>query len=86
MGEHLGQAFTILWMALVSLAMFKSSLFKPWLGWFGLATSVIYVLAQTELLATVIPNFFVVSIAGLLGSILWLVWMIIMGVFLLRAK
>ncbi len=86
MGEHLGQAFTILWMALVSLAMFKSSIFKPWLGWFGLATSVIYALAQTELLATVIPNFFVVSIAGLLGSILWLVWMIIMGVFLLRSK
>jgi hypothetical protein len=86
MGEHLGQAFTILWMALVSLAMFKSNIFKPWLGWFGLATYVIYTLAQTELLATVIPNFFVVSIAGLLGSILWLVWMVLMGVFLLRAK
>ena len=86
MGEHLGQAFTILWMALVSAAMFKSNLFKPWLGGFGFVASAVYALAQTELLATVIPNMVVVDIAGLAGSLLWLAWMIILGVFLIRAK
>jgi len=45
LGEHLGQAFTILWMALVSAAMFKSNFFKPWLGWFGVAASAVYILA-----------------------------------------
>ncbi len=86
MGEHLGQAFTILWMALVSAAMFKSNIFKPWLGWFGFAASAVYILAQTELLATVIPNIGVVEIAGLAGSLLWLAWMIVLGIFLVRAK
>jgi len=86
MGEHLGQAFTILWMMLVSAAMLKSNLFKPWLGWFGFVASAVYVLAQTELLATVIPNMVVVDIAGLAGSLLWLAWMIILGIFLVKAK
>ena len=85
MGEHLGQAFTILWMVLVSMAMFKSNIFKPWLGWFGLAASAVYSLAQTELLATVIPTVKVVEIAGLAGSLLWLAWMVVLGIFLIRA-
>ena len=86
LGEHIGQAFTILWILLVSLAMFRSSLFRPWLAWLGILTSAIYTLAQTELLATVIPDFPVVPQAGLIGSLLWLAWMIITGVFLLRPK
>lgn len=85
LGEHLGQVFTIVWMALVSAAMFKSNFFKPWLGWFGFVASAVYILAQTELLATVIPSMYVVDIAGLAGSLLWLAWMIILGVFLVRA-
>jgi len=86
LGEHLGQIFTIFWMLLVSVAMFKSELFKPWLAWFGIAASLIYALAQTELFATVIPDFPVVPKAGLIGSLLWLGWMIVTGIFLLRAK
>ena len=73
-------------MLLISVAMFRSDLFKPWLAWFGIVASIVYSLAQTELLATVIPSFPVVPEAGLLGSLLWLGWMIVMGVFLLRAK
>jgi hypothetical protein len=86
LGEHLGQLMIITWMALISLVMFKSSLFKPWLGIFGLVASGIYLTAQTELLATVIPNFLAVSIGGLVGSLLWLAWMIMMGIFLVRSK
>ena len=86
LGEHIGQTFTIIWMSLVSLAMFRSTLFKPWLAWFGILASVVYSLAQTELLATVIPAFPVVSGAGLIGSLLWLAWMLVLGVFLVRAK
>jgi len=86
LGEHIGQMFTIIWMFLVSIAMLKSTMFRPWLGWSGIFVSAVYVLAQTELLATVIPNFFVAPEAGLIGSILWLVWMIALGVYLLRMK
>jgi len=85
-GEHIGQIFTIIWMIIVSLAILKSDIFKNWVSWFGIITSVIYFSAQTELLATVIPEFPVVPEAGLIGSLLWLIWMIVMGVFLVRAK
>lgn len=86
LGEHIGQAFTILWILLISVAMFRSDLFKPWLAWFGIVASIVYSLAQTELLATVIPSFPVLPEAGLIGSLLWLGWMIVMGIFLLRAR
>jgi hypothetical protein len=71
-------------MELVSLAMFKSPLFRPWLAWFGMVASLVYLLAQTELFATVIPNVPVASQAGLIGSLLWLAWLIATGVFLVR--
>jgi hypothetical protein len=85
LGEHIGQTFTILWIFIISLAMFKSSLFKPWLAWFGMLVAVIYLSAQTELLATVIPTFPVVPETGLIGSLLWLAWTIVLGLFLVRA-
>jgi hypothetical protein len=86
LGEHLGQLLIIIWMTLISLELFKSVLFKPWLGVFGLIAAGVYLTAQTELLATVIPNFLAVSIGGLVGSLLWLAWMVLLGVFLIRSK
>jgi hypothetical protein len=85
-GEHLGQMFTILWMLLTSLALLKSGLFKPWLGGLGVLASAVYFLAQSELLATVMPGFPVVPEAGLVGSLLWLGWMVALGVCLWRLK
>lgn len=85
-GEHIGQSFTIIWMVLVSLVLFRSPLGKPWLGWFGIIAAVVYAAAQTELLATVIPTFPVVPEAGLVGSLLWLAWMIALGIVLIRTK
>ncbi len=86
LGEHIGQIFTIIWIVLVSFAILRSPLFKPWLAWLGFVASGVYILAQTELLATVIPNFPVVPEAGLIGSLLWLVWMILLGLFLVRNR
>jgi len=80
LGEHIGQFFAVAWMFTTSLIMLKSPLFKPWMGWFGIAASAVYLSAQTELLATSISSFPVVPEAGLVGSLLWLAWMIMMGV------
>lgn len=85
-GEHIGQSFTIIWLVIVSVALFRSSLGKPWLGWFGISAAVVYAAAQTELLATVIPTFPVVPEAGLIGSLLWLAWMIALGIVLISTK
>ena len=85
-GEHLGQMFTIVWMVLISMAMFQSPLFRPWLAWLGLAAAAVYSLAQSELLATVLPGFPVVPEAGLIGSLLWLAWLLVMGVVLVLSR
>ena len=85
-GEHISQLMTVLWMALISTMMLRSALFRAWLGWLGLGAALVYLLAQSELLATVIPGFPVAPEAGLIGSLLWLLWMVVMGVALLRFR
>ena len=86
LGEHLGQFFIILWMSIISGIIYKSKIFSKWVTWLGWFASAIYLLAQTELFATAIPSFPVVEWAGLVGSLLWLVWMIVMGVYLVKYK
>lgn len=84
LGEHVGQLFAILWTVCMSYFLVKGRIIQNWLGWFGYLTSAIYFAAQAELLATVIPSFPSVPAAGFLGSTLWLAWMILLGVTLIR--
>jgi Domain of unknown function (DUF4386) len=85
LGEHLGYAFTCLWMALVSVVLIRSAHFPSWLGALGLLAAAVYSLAHGELFATVIPGAPYWAEAGLVGSLLWLVWMAALSVTLLRA-
>ncbi|MEY2818292.1 MAG: hypothetical protein RL275_1755 [Chloroflexota bacterium] len=86
LGEHMGQFLIILWMSMISGIMYKSKMFSKWVAVLGWVASAIYILAQTELLATAIPTVPVIDWAGLVGSLLWLVWMIVMGVYLVKYK
>jgi hypothetical protein len=86
LGEHLGQLFTIVWTLLISYAFIKLQFFPKWISWLGIVSSLIYLAAQADLFATVIPGFPVWDLAGLIGSTLWLVWLLIVGVYFLRAK
>jgi len=86
LGEHIGQFFTIIWMSMISVIIYRSPLFAKWVSWLGWIASAVYILAQTELIATAIPNFPVADWAGLYGSLLWLLWMIVLGVYLVKAK
>lgn len=79
LGEHIGQLFTIVWTIMISVAFMKLKLFPKWVSWLGIVSSIIYLLAQAELVATVIPGFPVLDWAGLIGSSLWLLWLIIVG-------
>ena len=79
LGEHIGQLFTIIWTIVISAALYRLKLIPKWLSWWGFIASFIYFLAQAELLATVIPGFPVIGIAGFLGSTLWLLWIILAG-------
>ena len=84
LGEHIGQLFTIIWTVGMSYTFGRLKLMPKWLIWFGYGTSFIYLLAQTELFATVMPGFPVLDLAGLIGSTLWLVWLIVVGLRFLR--
>jgi hypothetical protein len=86
LGEHLGYAFTCLWMALISVASIRSARFPSWLGGLGLVAAGVYSLGHGELLATVIPGMPYWAEAGLVGSILWMLWMAALGIVLLRSQ
>jgi hypothetical protein len=79
LGEHLGQLFTIIWTVLISISFIKLKLFPKWVSMLGFISSFIYLLAQAELFATVIPGFPYWDLAGFIGSTLWLIWLIIIG-------
>jgi hypothetical protein len=85
-GEHISQFMTVVWMALISSIMFRSAFFRPWQGWLGYGAALVFFLAQSELMAIVIPDFPVVPEAGLIGSLLLVLWMVVMGVALLRYR
>jgi Domain of unknown function (DUF4386) len=86
LGEHIGQFFTIAWTIMIISACTQLRLFPKWTTWLGYVACTIYLWAQTELFATVIPNFPVVDSAGFIGSTLWIIWLIVIGAKFVKAK
>ena len=86
LGEHLGQLFTIIWTVLISISFTKLKLFPKWFSILGLISAFIYLLAQAELFETVMPGFPVWDMAGFIGSTLWLIWLLIIGIGFLKIK
>lgn len=86
LGEHLGQLFSIAWTVLMTISFIRLDMFPRWVHILGITGSAIYLLAQTELFATVMPNMPVWELAGFIGSTLWLIWMIVLGVMLVRRR
>lgn len=80
LGEHLGQLFTIIWTIMMTTAFAQLKLFPKWVILLGYVSSIIYLFAQAELFATVIPDVPVIDWAGFLGSTLWIMWLLIIGV------
>jgi hypothetical protein len=77
-GEHLGYLFTGAWTILLSVMMFRSATFRPWLGILGIVAAAGIMLGMLE------PAGW--SEAGMINAIsyiLWSLWLIIMGVILL---
>jgi Domain of unknown function (DUF4386) len=82
-GEYLGQTLLVGWTVGVGIVMLGSSLFKSWVAWWGLMTAPLLLMGQSELFATVIPGFSILE-ATPIGFILWEVWMLLVGISLLR--
>ncbi len=85
LGEHIGQIFTIIWTVLVSFSFLRARLLFRWLAFSGFGVACVYFLAQGELISTAIPGFPSWGAAGLIGSLLWIAWLIALGANLLLA-
>lgn len=86
LGEHLGQLLTVLWTVLVSIGFSRMKLIPNWINVFGILSALVYFMAQAELFETVIPGLPVWNLAGFIGSTLWLIWLIILGIRFLKMK
>ena len=82
-GEHLGQMLLVCWTLGVGIAMRRSPIFKAWVAWLGLITVPLLLLGQSELLATAIPTLPVLELTPV-GFIMWEVWILVVGISLLR--
>lgn len=86
-GEHLGQLFTALWVLLISVSMFKSSAFRKWQGTAGIVIGVSLFIGLIESFATVINfNAGIFGTLTMIGFIALSIWMISLGVVLIRQK
>ncbi|WP_315095595.1 DUF4386 domain-containing protein [uncultured Cellulomonas sp.] len=83
LGEHLGQLLVITWSVIVSVVILRTRVLPRWLGVSGLVVSAVYLLNQGDILATALPGFPVVDLAGLLGSTGWGLWVAALGITLL---
>jgi hypothetical protein len=86
LGEHLGQLLAIAWSITISVIILRSRVLPRWVGWAGLVASALYVFNQGDILATAVPGFPVFDLAGFIGSSLWAIWLIALGVAVLRAR
>lgn len=78
-GEHLGYLFTAAWTLVIAGAMLKSSVFRSWLGWAGIVSSVGILVGLLEPAG--------IALAGTINAIAylaWSLWLIGTGVSLLR--
>jgi hypothetical protein len=83
-GEHLGQLLAIGWSVTVSALALRTGMLPRWVGWTGLVASALSLTGQGDILATAVPGFPVWDLGGLLGSTLWGLWVLALGVAVLR--
>lgn len=86
LGEHIGQLFTIIWTVAMTYAFAQLRLFPRWVTGLGYTASAIYLLAQTELFATVMPTITPIDAAGFIGSTLWIIWLLVIGILMIKRK
>jgi len=79
-GEHLGYLCTGLWTILIGLALTQSSLLRPWVGWLAL-------LPAFCILAGILTplGFGIAAVLTQIGYVLWSLWLLVVGVFVLRS-
>jgi hypothetical protein len=86
LGEHLGQLGAIAWSLTLSIIIVRTGVLPRPLGWAGIVTSSLYLLNQGDILATAVPGFPIIDIAGLVGSTSWGLWVAALGLTLILRR
>lgn len=85
LGEHLGQTLLAVWTFALAVAVLGGRLAPALFGWAGLALVPLWVLGQSELLATAIPGFPVIEVTPI-AFMGWQTWLAGLGLWwLLRS-
>jgi hypothetical protein len=88
LGQTIGIGLTAVWILLVGIALLKSSLFKPWLGWVAILTAIGELIGNLGPLGSVIPGIDIQKLFNVSG-LFWYIsyaWMALLGVIMIRAK
>jgi hypothetical protein len=80
LGEHLGEVLAIGWSVTLCVIVLRTRVLPVWLGVTGLVVNLIYLLNQGDILATAVPGFPVLDLAGPIGSTGWGLWVAALGV------
>lgn len=80
-GENLGYLLTSVWTLLIALVIRRSPHFAPWLGWVGVA------IALGIFAGVFVPlGIGAASAINAFSYILWALWLVVLGVMLLRSR
>jgi hypothetical protein len=78
-GEHLGQILLMIWTLGVGLAVMRLGGAMRWIGTAGLVTLPFWIVGQTELLATAMPDLPVIETIPY-AYMAWEAWLLVLGV------
>jgi hypothetical protein len=78
-GEHLGYLFTAAWTVVICLTLRQRERFPGWLAWLGMAAAVGIAVGLLEPLGLEVAG-----IINALSYILWSIWLIALGITVLR--
>ncbi len=85
LGEHLGQVLLVAWSLGIIAAFWRIGGALRWTSLLGLASVPLWILGQSELFATVIPNLQVFEVTPL-AFMIWMVWILALAIALMVQK
>lgn len=80
LGEHLGQTLLAAWTVALAMAVLRGRLAPAVFGWTGLALVPLWIFGQSELLATVLPDFPVLEVTPI-AFMGWQAWLLTLGLW-----
>jgi hypothetical protein len=88
LGQTIGIGLTAVWILLVGIAIKKSPLFKPWLGYVGIVVAIGEAIGNLGPLGSVIPGIDIKTLFNVSGFFWYIsyAWMAYLGIIMMRSR